>query len=133
MSSEDDTPSDSFLCNLCNKRFLNEANFQEHVKGKRHQRRVGRVVKEANLAFNKLDTLNAWLVKLKKESPQKSCTAAIKILKKIHVNIFDLVEERYIVHKSVEALARYTIENNLFFPRRNAKSEGLRCFLRELT
>lgn len=76
--------------------------------------------------------MNGWLVKLGR-APEPSKTQAVKVLKGIHINIFDLLRENFKkVHASVTALAWYTLKNELFFPLAKAKEENLREFLRQI-
>eukprot|EP00762_Andalucia_godoyi_P007506 ANDGO_00773.mRNA.1 hypothetical protein CAOG_03730 len=66
--------------------------------------------------------------------PCESITKARAELAKIHINIYDLVAGRFDkVHKSVPALRKYSVDNGLIFPKQQAKSQGLRDFLRCFT
>ena len=62
-------------------------------------------------------------------SSKKKAKAA---LSKIHINIFDLIEEKFsAVFKTVGELRDYSITNDKIFPKELAKEDGeLRYFLR---
>ena len=72
-----------------------------------------------------------WPVKLPEEA---STTAARAALKRVHINIFDLVSERFEpVFASVKELRTYTTKNSKIFPKAAAKKDGaLKLFLRVL-
>ena len=126
-------------CALCEVALPSEAHRAAHEAGGKHfARRVksatGKkdLVAEANTAFESLDRLNAWLVAFGR-APAPSKAQAVKSLRGIHINIYDLVAGNMgKVHKSVVELARYTFKHKLVFPRKQAKSEGLRVFLRQI-
>jgi hypothetical protein len=65
---------------------------------------------------------------------ETSTTAARAELKRVHINIFDLVEERFEpVFPSVKELHTYTTKNGKIFPKAAAKKDGaLKLFLRVL-
>lgn len=89
-------------------------------------------MERVNACFDDLDHLNGYLRKFNLQ-PAASKTAAAKALRAINVNIFDLVsDETPKVFKSVRELGAYTIKNKKVFPRKKAKSEGLRVFLRHI-
>lgn len=76
-----------------------------------------------------LERLNGFLVKLGlPEEPSK--TKARKALKRVMINIYDLVDNNFRVFRTLEELREYTLERRLIFPRSLAKSAGMRDFLR---
>ncbi len=81
-----------------------------------------------------LDTLNEWIRKIGhglEEQPSKTKAAAE--LRKIHINIFDLINGRFeMVFTDFSAFRRYTNNARLFFPRDQAKENRLNVFLRKL-
>jgi hypothetical protein len=86
----------------------------------------------AESAFDSLAHLNQWLTKfgLPKETTAKKARAALRT---IHINIFDLLQNQ--LHKTFRTLQElkiYSRKNKLFYPLEQAKSEGLREFLRRL-
>ena len=89
-------------------------------------------IAQANAGFDDLDQLNRWLSCFgMKEQPSKS--KAVSALRGVHINIYDLVAERYEKRfASVQELRRYSRKAKLIFPLSQAKAEGLRCFLRPL-
>jgi 1,2-phenylacetyl-CoA epoxidase catalytic subunit len=120
--------------------------YDEHIAGKKHAHRlkINAILPEAERAFNDLDRMNRWLVLFGKQ-PATSKKNARKALKRLYVNIFDLLElkddatvddAKKIKHKSVSALARYSYEQDKVFPLKIAaktkKNGGLRAFLQEL-
>lgn len=86
----------------------------------------------ADAAFDSLSQMNVWLVALGL-SAQTTKSAARATLRKVFINIYDLLQGHFDrKHRSLAALRNYTRENRLFYPLRKAKSEGLRDFLRAL-
>jgi len=139
-----------FSCKECKKSMDTQKSFDQHIAGKKHKEKM-RVIKLklkkkaleaiAEKAFEDLQLMNRWLVKFgKPEAASK--TAARRVLALLHVNIYDLLdlkedatpeEAHEIRHKSVPALAWYSIKNKLIFPLEKAKAHGgLAEFLREL-
>jgi hypothetical protein len=121
--------------------------FDSHINGRRHRANMEReeqnlerirarreredhVAREGNKAFESLQMLNEYLAKLK-QLPEDSLTRARAALKRVHVNIFDLVEQDDPkTHRSVAALAFYTRREKKIFPKERAKSQGLQEFLK---
>ena len=66
--------------------------------------------------------------------PSQITTAARAALKRVHINIFDLMSERFEpVFASVKELRTYTTKNGKIFPKAAAKKDGaLKLFLRVL-
>ena len=84
----------------------------------------------ANACFDDLEKLNTWLLQFRIE-PQPSKTKAVAALREVHINIYDLLAERFSKRfATVRELRSYSQENDKIFPRTQAKAEGLRCFLR---
>ena len=102
-------------------------------RGKPSAEDVAFVIEEANHLFSRanIEELNRH-EKALGLPVSSSVTQARKQLATVHINIFDLVAQRYVVHKSVIALAYYTQKNHLFFPLEKAKADELRFFLRQL-
>ncbi len=87
----------------------------------------------ANSCFDNLEQLNTWLMKFRME-PQTSKKKAVAALKEVHINIYDLLAERFEKKfATVSELRSYSQKNDLIFPREKAKAEGLRCFLRHFS
>lgn len=87
----------------------------------------------ANEVFSKLVYLNEYLRDFGLE-PQLSITAAVGVLKKLNVNIFDFVKHRGQAKRfpTLKDLRIYSIRNKKVFPLVEAKSSGLSCFLKPL-
>ena len=87
----------------------------------------------AEAALGDLPTLNAWLAGLGLPGAETVADAR-RELKKVLINIYDLVEERYQpVFTSVRELAAYTIQEEKIFSLKRAKESGqLKLFLRGL-
>ena len=118
-------------CDLCGVRVTGASEMAHHKKGKRHRAKLREFAARAEEALDDLATLNRWLVKL--SLPEESSkTAARAAVKSVHINIFDLVEERFEpVFPSVKELLAYTRKNDKFFPKQQAKEGGvLKLFLR---
>jgi hypothetical protein len=97
-----------------------------------HQQRLQLVAQRAETMLNRLDMLNARLVQLGLPA-ETSVTKARAALKKLHINIFDLVAGNNRKFRSVQALRAFTIKNKMFFPLQQAKADGqLRPFLRKI-
>jgi hypothetical protein len=77
--------------------------------------------------------MNSWLVRLGMD-PTVSKTQARAALRKVHINLFDLIEERMKpVFGSVRELRAYTLREKKVFPKAAAKEGGvLKVFLRKL-
>ena len=97
------------------------------------------LLEQAVSAFSKLDTLNRWLQKLG-QPQQPSVTKAVKALRDINVNLFDLLEcdangTTPPIFKTVRELAQYSLAHGLIFPKQLAKQSQcthLKVFLRKL-
>jgi hypothetical protein len=123
---------------------MRSQDYQKHVAGKRHARtlKLNSIIKEAEEAFKDLERMNRWLV-LFDEPKAESMTEARKMLRKVNVNLFDLLElgvnatpeeAKKIRHKSVAALAHYSYAKKKVFPLKRVKpGEELAKFLRELS
>jgi hypothetical protein len=86
---------------------------------------------EANSAFENLEKLNYWLAQFHVPA-QPSKTKAVAELKKIHINIYDLLDGRFHnFFKKCGDLLRYTRKRKLFYPLESAKAMGLKAFLRK--
>ena len=93
---------------------------------------IAQAIAQANAGFDDLDQLNRWLSCFGMEE-QPSKTKAVSALRGVHINIYDLVAERYEKRfTSVHKLRRYSRKAKLIFPLSQAKAVGLRCFLRPL-
>jgi hypothetical protein len=104
-------------CELCGVRATSRRDLDNHTKGKRHRAKLGEFAARAEEALTNLDTLNRWLVKLALPE-ETSTTAARAALKRVHINIFDLVSERFEpVFPSVKELRTYTTKNGKIFPK----------------
>ena len=89
---------------------------------------------EQTSGFNDLDQLNLWLAKLGLE-PQPNKSRAIGALRDVHINLFDLLADRFDRRwATVRELRRYSVDKGLIYPLQAAKQsgEGLRVFLRPL-
>jgi hypothetical protein len=106
---------------------------EAHRRGKRHRAKLGEFAARAEEALTNLDPLHRWLVKLALPE-ETSTTAARAALKRVHINIFDLVSERFEpVFPSVKELRAYTTKNGKIFSKDSAKKDGvLKLFLRVL-
>lgn len=79
-----------------------------------------------------LEEMNAMLVELDLE-PQPSKTKAHKELRKVFINIYDLVAGNYAMRFSSRAALRlYSQENDMVFPKATAKGKLAQEFLRHL-
>ncbi|CEP03779.1 unnamed protein product (mitochondrion) [Plasmodiophora brassicae] len=88
--------------------------------------------RRALIVVNDPVVLNSWLLALNLGTAT-STTEALQRLQSVHVNIYDLLENRFITHESATALAKYSKRNGLIFPKRVAdKSPALRLFLRPM-
>ena len=87
----------------------------------------------AEEALDDLATLNRWLSKLGL-GEEDSKTKARAALQKVHINIYDLVNERCEpVFSTVKELAVYSKKNKKIFSKERAKQDGaLKPFLRRL-
>ena len=88
---------------------------------------------KAERALQDLDKLNTWLVRLGRQAEETAAKARAS-LKRVNVNIYDLVNDRLEpVFATVAELRNYTKKNNKIFPLQSAKADGLlRLFLRPL-
>ena len=133
----------TFECDECDVRMSSQRSYDEHMAGKKHayRLRINAILLEAERAFEDLGRMNRWLLQFGKPiAPSKN--KARKSLKKLYVNIFELLEleddatpedAKEIKHKSVSKLAHYSYENDLVFPLDRAKKNGgLRAFLQKL-
>lgn len=124
-------------CDICNiKSFLSIEDERDHMYGKRHEKnlRIYNGIRRVETEFNDLSKLNYWLTCFG-QTPKTSKTKAYTALSKIHINIFDLLDQKFDKrHRTVFMLARYTRKEELFFPKQLAKtsSVGIRIFLRTL-
>ena len=92
------------------------------------QQRVASIMEQK---LNNLDTLNEYL-NLFGLPKQNSKNKAIKCLKKVYINIFDMNHGFYDrIHKSKKELKKYTFENHLVFHRENAKGTLFKVFLQK--
>jgi hypothetical protein len=116
-----------------------EEKLREHLNSKFHatqyrKKHVGDFADKMEEALNNLEQMNSWLVKLGRE-PEADIAAARYELKKIHINIFDLLENDPPgpVFDTVWSLAEYTFGEEKIFPKEAAKADGaLKPFLRTL-
>ena len=117
-------------CELCGVRASSRRDLENHMKGKRHRDKLREFAARAEEALTDLDTLNRWLVKLGLPEAA-STTTARAALRRLHINIFDLVSERFEpVFPSVKELRTYTKKHGKFFPKDAAKKDGvLKLFL----
>lgn len=77
-----------------------------------------------------LETYNDWLINLKCD-PQPSLSKARKVLRTVHINIYDLKDRKFRNRKrSVAQLSAYTRALNLYYPLRVAKKALEKVFLR---
>jgi len=87
----------------------------------------------AESAFNSLQRLNEWLIGFSYPA-ESSVKKARAILRTIHINIFDLLENRFDKrHDSLRALQHYTRKHGRYYPLSKAKNDGLREFLRPMS
>ena len=116
-----------------------EEKLNEHLASKFHasQHRklhVGEFADRMEEALNNLEEMNSWLVKLGHE-PKEDVASARHELKKIHINIYDLLEHDppAPVFDTVWLLAEYSFGEEKIFPKEAAKANGaLKAFLRSL-
>jgi hypothetical protein len=121
-------------CALCGVHATCEAQLAAHLAGKRHRNAsLRQLAARAETALADLDTLNGWLHRLGRPG-EGSKTQAREALQRVHINIHDLVEERFQpVFATVSELAAYTLDRQKVFPKWAAKQDGaLRLFLRPL-
>jgi hypothetical protein len=84
----------------------------------------------AESAFNNATVLKHWMAELRL-GEYKSNTKARKALRKVHINIYDLLAGDYHLRfKTVGELRKHTMETGDFFPKDQAKAAGLKDFLR---
>ena len=128
-----------FRCELCECGFRSQEELGEHEATSRwhaanyRRAHVAEFAATAEAALGDLPTLNAWLAGL--DLPvAETVGEARRELKKVLINIYDLVEERYEpVFDSVRELAAYTFQEEKIFPLTQAKGGGqLKLFLRGL-
>ena len=134
----DDT--DECTCSLCGVRAHSAAQLQRHLDGQRHAKAVRRAeapefAATAEESLNSLETMNEWLKRLGHDEAE-SRAAAKRVLRGIHINLYDLVEDRLApVFDTVPELRKYSVKHGKIFPRDAAK-EGhseLRQFLRRFS
>lgn len=122
-------------CALCGVRASSAAQLQPHLLGRRHAKAERRAnapafAAQAGALLEDLEHMNGWLVRLGHEEAE-SKTAARRELRKIHINIYDLVENRLEpVFETIPELRKYSVKQGKVFYREAAKEEGLRNFLR---
>ena len=88
----------------------------------------------ANTSLSSLETMNGWLKRFGCAEVE-TVDEARNELSKIHINIYDLVENRFSpVFKTVSELLKYSVEEGKIFPLKAAKDShlALRMFLRQL-
>jgi hypothetical protein len=79
-----------------------------------------------------LETLNTWLRGLGRP-PMDTIAKARKALKRIYINIYDLVGENYAAEKkTLNELRKYTAKNQLYYPLQAAKTTTVKVFLQRL-
>lgn len=89
-------------------------------------------LERANDKLNDINALNKWLQAFGME-PRESKTQALRALRRININIFDLLDGNLDrTFDDVASLGRYSSKQNKIFPLELAKSEGLKAFLREI-
>lgn len=81
----------------------------------------------------KVDLINSF-IQIFNKTQQPTLQLALKELRTVHINIYDLVYGEYeMVFSTVHALRRYTHQHDLRFPLHKAKNEPiLKMFLRQL-
>lgn len=125
-------PDGSLICMLCKTGVMFKGPLlTSHLRGRRHLAHVAALEAEAALAD--LARMNGWLLRFGYEvAPSK--TQARLALRRIHVNLFDLLAERDgPVFSTVFGLRAYTLAEKVVFPKTAAKEGGaLRVFLRHL-
>jgi hypothetical protein len=131
-----------FECDDCDVRMSSQRSYDEHMAGKKHAHRlrINAILPEAERAFEDLEKMNRWLILFGKPTAT-SKNKAYKSLKRLYVNIFDLLELKddatpeeveKIKHKSVSALAHYSYVKKKVCPLSEAKEDGgLRAFLQQ--
>ena len=76
--------------------------------------------------------MNLWLEGCGLQAEEEPA-AARKALRRIMINIYDIVEHNYLVHDDLKALRKYSWRQGKIFPLDEAKAGGeLRNFLRPL-
>jgi len=94
----------------------------------REQRRAAEFM-SSNRGLERINELLAGLGR----PPAPSKNQARLALKGVFINIYDLIDGLFdMQHESCNALSKYTKRNKLYFPRQQAKAEGLRYFLHVL-
>ena len=122
----------AFSCSTCGiARISGERNLSAHLSGRRH--RAFSVAAASETALEDLESMNVWLARLSLH-PAPSKTQARLSLRAVHINLFDLVAERFQpVFATVRELRAYTLREKLVFPKSAAKEGGaLRVFLRKM-
>ena len=125
------------VCELCGVSARSAAHLQQHVNGRRHKQAVRRAevpefASQAEASLNSLEAMNEWLKRLGHDEAE-SKSAARRELREIHINIYDLVEDRLEpIFDTVPELRRYSLKQGKIFPRKEAKQSDseLRVFLR---
>lgn len=120
-------------CNLCNVAYATRAELREHFETEEHEAKMREFAARAEEALQDLEKLNTWLVRLGRQAEETAAKARAS-LKRVNVNIYDLVNDRLEpVFATVAELRNYTKKNNKIFPLQSAKADGLlRLFLRPL-
>jgi hypothetical protein len=120
-------------CNLCNVTCATRAELREHFETEEHAAKMQEFAARAEEALQDLDKLNTWLFRLGRQAEETAAKARAS-LKRVNVNIYDLVNDRLEpVFATVAELRNYTKKNNKIFPLQSAKADGLlRLFLRPL-
>lgn len=127
-------------CRLCRLSFATEAERLSHLNTRRHIEAAWRRAEapefavRANTSLSSLETMNEWLKRFGCAEVE-TVEEARDELSKIHINIYDLVENRFSpVFKTVSQLSKYSVEEGKIFPLKAAKDShlALRMFLRQL-
>jgi hypothetical protein len=115
--------------------------YADHMQSRKHAQRVDHLARSkvvataAEAALQSLPKLNAWRERLLPGSqPFTTLHEARTALHRVHINLYDLVEERFKpVFRSVDELSEYSKKRGLIFPLNEAKNEkNLKLFLRPL-
>lgn len=147
----------AFRCETCNVRTRSKKDYKAHMGGKRHrENNAGRVaiagpgsslnlieqegaasnptmIRVIEEALNDLEILNYWLFMLQLP-PQSTKKAARASLKRVNINLYDLLEGRFDrVFGSAEELGVYSRLEGKVFAKGLAKKNGyLKVFLRKI-
>ena len=129
--------SAAHTCSLCDVHATFAAQLQCHLNGRRHAKAVRRAeapefAARAEASLDSLETMNNWLKRLGYENAA-SKSAARRELQQIHINIYDLVNNRLEpVFETVPQLRKYSQKQDKIFPLEEAKESAqlLKLFLR---